>query len=767
MTAETTYTLAALKAEVSIRIDNAGIAHIKAENADDLFFAQGWNAARDRLWQIDLARKRGLGLLAADLGPGYREQDRAARMFLYRGDMAPEWAAYAPDAEAICVAFAAGINAYVDQVLAGDLPLPPEFEVLGTKPAHWQAEDVVRVRSHSLTRNATSELLRARVMAMEGAEKGAKLDILRRNLEPAVTPTVAEGTDLSEFSARVIRDFLLAVCPVNFTPERLAAKPEEADLWVKPTPLGEIDRISATEGSNNWVISAGKSATGRPILCLDPHRTHLLPSVRYVVHLTMPGFDAIGAGEAFVPGISMGHNGTSAFALTIYGDDQEDLYAYDTNPDDPDLYRYNGGWERMERVEEVIKVKGAPDHKAVLRFTRHGPVLYQNGNRAYAIRTVWTLPGAAPYMASLSIMRAKDKDSYLEALAPWGCPSVNHIYADVAGDVVWRPSGYAPIRPNWEGLLPVAGDGRYEWQGLRRAEDAPIEINPARGFVATANAMNIPDDWTGTHTAYEWADRSRHEVLNRAFAAMESVSLEDCARMQTTSRSQTAIRLAERLASLPLRAEVKTLLAGFNGELRADSAAAALLEIWLSRHLGPAIARHEGASEAVMPLLEPYDTDALASWLERHADLPQPVLDSLDAAWADCATMMGADPAGWKWGDIHRLTLRHPLHKLAVPADWSLASLPMAGASTTPNYAGYRASDLEVNVGPSVRMLLDVGNWDNSRFVNTPGQSGVPGNPHYHDLQGDWHGGQYRPLPYSDAAIEAATGTRVSLRPQA
>ena len=170
MPEDTTHRLSGLTGEVEIRIDRWGIAHIRAGTQDDLFFAQGWNAARDRLWQIDLARKRGLGLLAGDFGPGYLEQDRASRLLLYRGDMAAEWAAYSPDAEAICMAFAAGINIYVDGVLAGDLPLPSEFALLGNIPSRWTAEDVVRVRSHSLTRNATSEVLRARVMALAGVE---------------------------------------------------------------------------------------------------------------------------------------------------------------------------------------------------------------------------------------------------------------------------------------------------------------------------------------------------------------------------------------------------------------------------------------------------------------------------------------------------------------------------------------------------------------------------------------------------------------------
>lgn len=766
MTSSVQYDIQGLSADVSISIDPWGIAHIRAQNRDDLFFAQGWNAARDRLWQIDLARKRGLGLLAADFGAGYLEQDRAARLLLYRGDMAAEWAAYAPDAQEICTAFAAGINAYIGDALAGGQPMPPEFALLGNQPALWQAEDVVRVRSHSLTRNVTSEVLRAQVIAHLGNDIGVRVDLLRKDVEPAVPSDPPEGVDLDAVTARVLRDFVLATAPVSFSPERLAAPLEDAALWVQPTSLGEIDRIAAAEGSNNWVVAAHRSQSGRPILCLDPHRTHSLPSVRYIVHLSMPDFDAIGAGEAMVPGISMGHNGTAAFGLTIYGDDQEDLYCYDTHPDDPDLYRYGDGWERMEVVQEVIALRGHPDQTVELRFTRHGPVLHRDGTRAFALRTVWTAPGTAPYMASLSVMRAQSREDYLTALRGWGCPSVNHIYGDTAGDIVWKPSGAAPRRDGWTGLLPVAGDGRFEWQGLRDPDETPREINPDRGFIATANAQNLPKDWQGDWPGYEWLDPSRHDFLNAALAANAQVTLEDCAAMQLSTQSAVAAGLADWLrAQDKLRPDLAQLLAGFSGDLAVDCAAAAFVEVWLARHLGPLAARSEGATEAVLALLAPYDPPSLLRWLQGQDQLTPQIAASLDAAWADCVALLGGDSADWAWGKLHQLELRHPLHALAP--DWSHPPIPRGGSSSTPNYAAYRAQDFGVTVGPSVRMLIDIGAWDNSRFINTPGQSGDPRSPHYGDLAASWADGSYAPLLYSWAEIDKVAAQHIHLRPNA
>ncbi|MBM2715756.1 penicillin acylase family protein, partial [Mesorhizobium caraganae] len=612
-----------LQSEVSINIDRWGVPHIRAENPNDLFFAQGWNAARDRLWQIDLARKRGLGLLSRDFGPGYLAQDRASRLFLYRGDMASEWKAYGSDAEEICTAFTDGINAYIDTCDAGLLQLPPEFAVLGNRPDRWKPEDVVHVRTHSLTQNASSELLRSKVMALAGPKLGARLDMLRKQLSHGVTPTPAEGFDPAVISDRVLRDFQLARCPVTFSKERLDCSLEEAGLWTVVVPSGEVARSSFDEGSNNWAISAEKTTTGRPILALDPHRTHTLPSIRYVVHLAMPGLDVIGAGEPMVPGVSMGHNGMVAFALTIFGADQEDIYVYDTASDDPDSYAYDGGREKFRVVEEVVPVKGYPEQPVRLQFTRHGPVVYQDekNNRAFSLRTVLMDPGMAPYMTSLSVMRAKTHQEYVRSLAGWGCPSVNHVYADTSNTIAWRPAGATPVRDNWDGLLPVPGDGRFEWRGYLGPSDGPSEINPARGFIATANAMNVPDDWSKSNPAiaYEWLDSSRHDTLHYELGRDKLYSFEDCIRLQRSTFSPIAARITKAVTQLFRDAgdlAIWQFLKNWDYDLSADSAPAALFEVWLSKHLGPLVARREGASAQVIPLLMPFDAPSIAAWLE-------------------------------------------------------------------------------------------------------------------------------------------------------
>ncbi len=771
-TRSTATRIAGLLSEVTINVDQWGVAHIRAENLHDLFFAQGFNSARDRLWQIDIARKRGLGLLARDFGPGYLEQDRAARLLLYRGDMAPEWKAYDPDSEQICAAFAQGINAYIDACEAGERTLPPEFSLLGHKPDRWCAEDVVRVRTHSLTRNASSELLRSKVMAKAGVELGGKLDQLRKELSHGVVPKPVDGFDPNIMTDRVLRDFQLAVSPATFSKERLAATLDEAGLWTVVSASGDIARASFEEGSNNWAIAAEKTMTGRPILALDPHRAHGLPSIRYVVHLTMPGLDVIGAGEPTVPGISMGHNGTAAFGLTIFGADQEDIYVYQTDENNHDQYAYQGNWERFTTITEAIPVKGHLDQTVELKFTRHGPVLYEDkaNNRAFGLRTVWMDAGMAPYMASLSVMRAKNYADYARALDGWGCPSVNHIYADTTNTIAWKPSGATPVRENWDGLLPVPGDGRYEWNGYLAPQSGPVEVNPQRGFIATANAMNVPDAWTANNPAigYEWLDSSRHDTLHQALSRKATISLEDCARLQASTFSPIAARALKSLKVLFQHSDdpAVLLLRDWDADLSAKSAPAALFEVWLNKYLGPLVAKAEGATADVIPLLMPFDAPSIVSWLEnveassKHVAAIQ---QSLTDAWAECASLMGEDATQWAWGAIHKLELRHPLQSL-TDKDWSLKPIALGGSSSTLNYATYRLHDFSVVAGPSVRMVIDVGDWDNSLFVNNPGQSGLPSSEHYKNLLANWQEASPVPLLYSRERIDKVTTTKIMLR---
>ena len=759
----TRFEVPGLDAPVEILVDRWGVAHVFAGGQDDMFFAQGWNAARDRLWQIDLWRRRGEGTLSEVLGPDYVEQDRAARLFLYRGDMHAEWLAYASDTKRIVTAWTRGVNAYVDLVLERPELMPPEFEALGYEPSHWTPEAVTRIRSHGLLRNATSEFTRAAFLNEHGQEALA----LRDRYQPDHRLSVPEGVDRSSLSAisRAIAVYRLGTGGVSFNS-------------LEPGFQDAVD--PASQGSNNWAISPRRTATGRPLLANDPHRTQAVPSLRYIVHLSSPGLDLIGAGEPALPGISIGHNGTIAFGLTIFSIDQEDLYDYRTKPGEPDFYEHRGNWLPMETIEETIPVRGGDARTVELRFTRHGPVLYQDPDRDLAIglRAAWLEPGMAPYLGSIEYIRARNWDQFLAAMNRWGTPSENQVYADTSGNIGWKPGGLAPVRPNWDGLLPVPGDGRYEWSGYRDMDELPVEYNPERGWVATANEMNLPAGYD-VPLGWEWAGPYRRQRIDEVLNADDAMTIEGAVRLQTDYVSIPARRLHTllgRAKPVPEVGPALELLGGWNAELAADSAAAALFEVWWRRHLegevGRRMAAALGAGDDPLPVQDENLLRILEELDPRLGERPrrardEALLDSLRAAWADVSERLGPDPAAWRWGDLHQIELRHPLSKHLPDDIRQLADVGPAergGSGDTVGNTSY-GDDFNQRSGASFRMVIDVGNWDASVAMNNPGQSGDPRNPHYRDLFEPWANDEAFPLLYTRPAILEAAEARIELIP--
>ena len=744
-----TMTAHGLDRPAEILIDPWGVPHIYAKSTPDAYFAQGFNAARDRLFQIDLWRRRGLGQLAEVLGPAYLAQDQASRHFLYRGDMAKEWAVYGPDAQMVATKFAAGINAYIDQ-LADQLPF--EFKQLNYRPAKWDPADVVRIRSHGLTRNVSSEVARANTVCKTDAATGPKLDQLRFGLQPPWDTKVPDGLDPC-LPKDVLKVFTLASQGVNFGPTAAAGPSENAD------------------GSNNWTIAPKKSSTGRPILGGDPHRAYSTPSLRYIAHLNAPGLNLIGAGEPSLPGVSMGHNGTIAFGLTIFNIDQEDLYVYELNPANPRQYRYQGAWEAMRVVTETVAVKGAAAVSTEMLFTRHGPVIYTEPakKRAFALRTCWLEPGMAPYFGSAGFVKAKNFQQFQTAAHHWGAPTVNQVYADTKGNIGWVASGLTPVRRNWDGLMPVPGDGRYEWDGFWPGDKLPSVANPDSGYFTTSNEMNLPADYPYQERklGFEWTNGSRHARLEEMFRALPKVSLEDSMRMQFDQTSIPARRLIALLAPLrsddPQTQAALDLLRNWDAVERPDSAPAALYEVWLARHLNRAFL----ASALPQPgLIATVDRAVLLDTLEKQKPAAL-LLTSLTAAYSEMERLGGPDPKAWQWGKLHQSLPRHPLSGIvdaATRAKIQPGPFPAPGGPFSPLQSTYNAN-FQLTNGPSFRMVLDVGAWDNSRAVNYPGQSGNPDDPNYQNLTKLWLTGQYFPLLYTKAAVQKAAVTRILLQP--
>jgi len=758
-TSPQTYCIPGLSDKIRILIDRWGVPHIRAANLPDALFGQGFYVARERLWQLDTWRRCGLGKLAAVFGERYIERDRAARLFIYRGDRQAEWSSYSSDAQSCVSAFVRGINACITLTRADPSLLPPEFHVLGYTPDFWHPEDVTRIRAHGLFYNLHDEVARALTLR----DYGPATEALRRAREPLRPLHIPEGLDLASLPADVLRVYDLAITPPDFS------RPGEIQPGT-PTQL--------PEGSNNWVIAASHTATGRPLLANDPHRVMTaFPSMRYLVHLTAPGFDVIGGSEVGLPGIFTGHNGTAAFGITFSAVDQEDLYCYELHAEDDNRYLYQGQWESLRIEHENLTVAGDPAARRVtLSFTRHGPVIYTDPvrRRLYAVRAAWLEPGMAPYLGSLAVMRARTWDEFFAASHHWKAPGANLVYVDVHGDIGWKLSALVPRRRNWDGTLPVPGDGRYEWDGFWDGSDLPWERNPSRGWIATANEMRIPDDYPANrHLGYEWFAALRKARIAEVLSSHNQHTVAQSNALQNDATSLLARRILAHLRSLPIT-PMPTLLArllDWDTVVSAQSAEAALFEVWYSAHLRPALLRRAVAqcvtadqvddalarlhlyelipdARVVLGLLDQRDR------LGHNADdwLAQTVTTTLAAA----ASELRQRTQHWRWGALHQAWMQHPARALLADTlpqpSLETEHVARSGSGDTVGLTAYDATYRQV-VGSTLRLVLDVGQWDNSVAMNAPGQSGRLDSPACRNLLPAWARGEAFPLLYTAASI--------------
>ncbi len=735
-----------LKQSVEVLRDRWGVAHIYAKNQHDLFFAQGYIAAQDRLFQMELWKRSGQGRLAEILGPSALLRDVNARLLEYRGDMKAEYESYSPDTKEILDAFTSGINAYIAS-RSGNLPI--EFQIAGFKPELWKPEDCLnRMAAFSMTGNSWDELEHAQALAAVGKDKASHLF----DFDPAVTLDPAPGMNFAGLSPVLLRNLVGSDTRIEF-----------------PNYL--------LEGSNNWTVSGSLTKTGKPLLANDPHRVIAEPSLRYIVHLVAPGWDVIGAGEPALPGVALGHNQHIAWGFTIFGLDQQDLYLETLNPADPTQYNTEHGWEQMRIVKETFAIRGGPDVTVGLKFTRHGPVLWTDGNRALALRWVGAEPGTAGYLGSLAVDRAQNWQEFEAAMPRWKVPSENIVYADNQGNIGEHSIGLAPLRKNWTGLLPVPGSGGYEWSGFVPSSELPHSYNPKAGFIASANHKMIPDDYP-YKVGYQWAAPFRIEritnVLSEARDAGHKLDSEDMEHLQTDIVSLPAQRMVELLRAAAGEhpdANVQ-LLVNWDKTLTRDSAAAALYELWLGATTTALI--HKVAPWSLWNILEQEWTPAtllrvlsnLQTFGFTAADRDQLLLDNLKIAATKLSNLEGPDPSKWSWGQIHVVKFRHPLDRVpdAAPVV-DLGPVARPGDNYTVNATEYFDDSFEQISGASYREILDANDWDQSLAVNTPGQSGQPGSPHYSDLLPLWDQGKYFPLAYSRKAVEKAATDRLELEP--
>ena len=793
-TPATSLQIAGLSQSVEILRDRWGINHIYAQNEGDLFFAQGYAAAKDRTFQFEVWRRQATGTVAEVLGRRELLRDRGARLHMFRGDMDDELNRYHPRGKAIIEAYVRGVNAYIAETERNPALLPIEFRMLGIKPGRWTPAVVIS-RHQALAGNVGEEVRSLRAIRASSIDTVRELMNFqggnpRFELDPAI--------DVKTFPDDVMAIYAAFRESVQFRPEDVAAEWRATasavaaeqrglrpSLSIPPDPAGpaDLDAEPHDIGSNNWVVHGSRTFSTLPIMANDPHRVIAAPSLRYWVHLNAPGWNVIGGGEPILPGVSIGHNEYGAWGLTIYGQDAEDLYVYDTNPANPNEYRYRGAWESMRVTTDSIPIKGGKPEAVELKYTRHGPVLFEDraNRKAYALRAGWLEPGGAPYLASLRMNQAKSWEEFREACSYNHMPSENMVWVDRQGNIGWQASGIQPIRRGWSGILPVPGDGRYEWEGYLPITSLPHEVNPARGFIATANNFLMPPDYQYKdllHTT--WSDPFRfsriEEVLGsgRKFNVAEMVNLQNDD-LSVVARALTPLARHVTLTN-PASARARDLLTTWNYVLDKDSVAAGVYAMWLRRVLA-------NTREVVIPasLRKAVggnfgSTKRIIDWLQapdgRFGTNPTAgrdaiVAKSMDEAVAELTKRFGPDMQAWKYGQekFHHALLRHPLSEAvnaATRAKLVVGPAPRGGDGMTVSATGNGDNQ---GSGGSLKIIADTDDWDNSVGINTPGQSGDPDSPHYRDLFQLWAQGQYFPVAYSRKKVDSVTESVTRLSP--
>ncbi len=760
---------------VEVIRDKWGVAHIYAQNEHDLFWAQGYVAAQDRLFQLEIWRRQATGTVAELLGPQEIKRDIGTRLFQYRGDINTELNSYHPHGQQIVGAFVEGINAYVAEVRDSPEKLPVEFRLLHTKPGFWTPEVVIS-RHQGLLSNIRDELNFGRLVHLIGADKLRELQWFhpQSSSEPDLTLRV-NGEQLMQPILELYEAFRL---PLKFpggdgtTGARIGATDEEEacnraknDDW--------FDTEKQYVGSNNWVVSGQKTASGYPMLANDPHRAQSVPSLRYMVHLNAPGWNVAGAGEPTLPGVSIGHNDYGAWGLTIFDTDNEDLYVYETNPANPNQYKYRGQWEAMKTLTETIPVKGQSAVSVTLKYTRHGPVVFEDAqhHRVYAVRSGAREPGCSPYLASLRMNQAKNWTEFRAACLASKIPGENMVWSDRQGTIGWQAVGLAPIRPNFTGLVPVPGDGRYEWAGYLPIQQLPNKLNPAEGFIATANNnLTAPDFPHRNAIGWVWASPSRAHRIEEVLATGQRKTMTDMMALQADYLSlpaRTLVPLLSDLSSPDTETErAMAYLRKWDYKLDPGSVAASIYVAWETQ------LRQTTHRQLVPERARPYLKTLPLKRVIDHLMAPTDSRDSLllaclTRAVADLKTRLGPDPDDWQYGQRtnKHIQLTHPLSALAdaaTRAQLNLGPIPRGGNAETVNATG---NDLTQTHGASFRILVDTEDWDKTLSINTPGQSGDPASPHYRDLYDIWGRNGYFPFYFSRKKVLSVAETTTVLNP--
>ena len=751
--------------EVEVLRDNYGINHIYANNQKDLFFMQGYLAAKDRLFQFEIWRRQATGTVAEIFGEDELERDIGTRLFKFRGNMVDELNHYHEDGFEIVSSFVSGINKYIEEVNKEPNLLPIEFDILGIKPEKWTNEDVIS-RHQGLLGNIEQELNIGRAVSLIGEEKVKELMWFHPK-----DPDIKLGNDLTydDLNQDILRLYNAYREPIEFKKDYILDKYQSKDeITYTKSNIHINDEYSI--GSNNWAISGEKSFNGFPLLANDPHRSLSNPSLRYMAHLVAPGWNVIGGGEPEIPGISIGHNGVGAWGLTVFRTDAEDLYVYDLNPNNYLQYMHKGEWRNFEIVNESIAVKDNDNVNVELFYSVHGPVTFidEKRNKAYAVKNGWSGVGGSPYLASLRMDQAKNWEEYREACNYFNIPGENMVWADKYGDIGWQAVGIAPIRKTHSGLVPVSGNGNFEWKDYIDIVEKPNIFNPEKGYIATANQNVTPEDYDRWDViGYDWADPYRGDRVNSVLEVKDKFDMEDMINLQVdyfSIPSKQIIELSKGYINNNI--EYFEKLSKWDNVLDKNSVEAGIYIEWQTQIY------FEFMREFVPKEVQKYIEiqiykviEGISKMDDRQKSL---FLDrTFDQAINALKEKYGENSSDWVYGQSNykHVKIYHPLEKIvndSIKDIIALKTYPRGGDGFTP---GSTSSELNQRSGGSFRVVINTKDWDNSFATNSPGQSGNPKSEFYKNLYEDWANDKFFPLLYSKNKILMNLSDRKVFKP--
>ncbi len=769
-----TLQVSGLRDKVTVRRDDRGIPYIEAKNDEDLYFAQGYVTARDRLWQMDLFRRNGRGELAEIFGNTVLEEDKRHRTFGFAHVVETEAAQASPQVKALLTAYANGVNAYIASLDAKTLP--PEFQLLGYKPRLWTPADsliIIKNFFEALSSSWRLDLMREALADLPAARRAAMLP------ETSPLDVLVVGRDKvqkSSFTTDVRKDSKASQAILNEL---------GIDAEIEARSLARIGLYAdSLAASNNWVVSGKHTASGKPLLANDPHLAPSAPPIWYMVHLSAPGMRVAGVTAAGLPGIVIGHNDHIAWGFTNVGADVQDVYLEKFDPQDPKRYMTPTGWREAEIRHEEIKVrKGFTDSATDIvtldvTVTRHGPIILEKEGRRYALRWTALDPQLQSASVNQSLNSARNWKEFTASLQKYPGPIQNMVYADDAGHIGYYAPGKVPLRKSGDGSVPYDGStDAGEWTSFIPFDKLPHVYDPPTGFIVTANQRIVGQDYP-YFLSHSWAQPYRARRILDLLQAKPKLTADDVRTIQGDvytrageTFAQAVVKILAGKLNSPADDQLKETLAAFekwdarlNIDSRVGPIAAQMRIAFRTRIINAAIGEERARAFGWANFDTTLDwiiTAQPADWLPKEF---KSYAELLRACYADArqalTKSLGADESRWTWGNLAKARFPHPLAGVPlVGLQFAIQPFPQSGTGIL--------LGATVNVGSAVsmRFIADPGDWDKTQHVITLGESGIPTSPHWIDQLPDWRAVTPPVFPFTEAAIAKATKETVTLEP--